>query len=315
MVHYAADLNCADEDGETALHLTLHRLNSWRADDSTEPAAARADDISEAATAGAVAGVSAAAANTAIPATEAGLGVAVAEGVSEGIAASIGAGAAAAATNAVREVLDKYPVIESIMAGFPEGTSIWLGVACLLVQRGASVTALNSRGVSPLQSVTDLTVLQAIQAYTVADAATGAINNSTRLDLDMKALDLAAESLRSTVLLDSQPNITMESLHPSSSSATCAFPSLPPPLPPMNPTQFSAAGVSSTNPFMSGSVAPCVPPLHRSTSQPASPARFAAGASAASAALTTAPLPSSTSQPASPAHAAAAQQVNFLGNI
>lgn len=262
-VHHEADLSCADEDGETALHLTLHRLNQpgGGVEDGVDhhyqqhlhhsrgdaPSAATVDSLPLSATGGA----------------------------SEESASGIN---------------DNTPVLDSIMLGLTEDCSTWLGVACLLVQRGASVTAVNSRRVSPLQSVSDLTVLQALQSYTVQDPSVpGALNNATRLDLDMKALDLAAESLRSAVLIDGHPNIAMDvypaSSAPGSSSGTS---SLPPVIPPAPTVPLPA-------------LPPSVPPHRSSSSQPASPARFTSSSVCSAAGGATAAAVTA-SQPASPAH-------------
>ena len=227
IVHYGADLNCQDEDGETALHLTLHKLNQQ----PSLPAQSSADST---------------------------------PGSDEAVA---GSSSDRTPHNPEAVVDDKTPVINNIMQNLPPNSSAWLGVACLLVQRGASVTVFNSRGVSPLQSVSDLAVLQALQSHAALDNAV--VSNATRMDLDMKALDLAAEGLRTVVLEEGGQSGPQDTI-PSSSALTA--PNFP-------PCSSSSSGLSSS---------------HRSTSQPASPAKFPRGCA------------SSASQPASPAHQAAA---------
>jgi ankyrin repeat protein len=99
VVHHNADVNRADEDGETALHLTLHKLNNLSQADVV--AGSRPDDA-------------------------------------------------------------HTTVINGLLQSLPSGSSVWLAVACLLVRKGASISALNARGVSPLQAVNDLSVVQVL---------------------------------------------------------------------------------------------------------------------------------------------------------
>ncbi|XP_018018518.1 E3 ubiquitin-protein ligase MIB2 [Hyalella azteca] len=166
-------------------------------------------------------------------------------------------------------------VINGLLQSLPSGSSVWLAVACLLVRKGASISALNARGVSPLQAVNDLSVVQALQCHSPEVAGAGGGSDTTRLDLDMKALDLAAESIRSTVLMDAHCNIGGGELGAASFGAS-SYESQQHPVPP-----------------------------HRSTSQPASPARFSS---------TTGSQPggfgAAASQPASPAHLALAAAMN-----
>ncbi|KAF2368488.1 Ankyrin repeat-containing domain [Trinorchestia longiramus] len=212
VAHHGADVNRPDEDGETALHLTLLKLNQ------PQPHA-----------------------------------------------------------EAPRPNDSHSPLIsEVIMASLPPGSSVWLAVACLLVRSGANISALNARGVSPLQSVTDLSVVQALQSFSpdVTSGSGAALSDTTRLDLDMKALDLAAESIRSTVVHEAHRNI-------GGSEAQQGATAL----------QYDA---------QQHPVAP-----HRSTSQPASPARFS-GAFSGPCQPAGGAAASSASQPASPAHVASA---------
>ncbi|KAL7645433.1 UNVERIFIED_CONTAM: hypothetical protein RMT77_003819 [Armadillidium vulgare] len=71
-----------------------------------------------------------------------------------------------------------------------------LAMACFLVQKGASLTAVNGKGKTPLDFINDTAAIDILQSYTEQSSAPTA---SVRLDMDLRALDLAAESLRPDV--------------------------------------------------------------------------------------------------------------------
>ncbi|XP_076044605.1 E3 ubiquitin-protein ligase mind bomb 2 isoform X4 [Oratosquilla oratoria] len=92
------------------------------------------------------------------------------------------------------------PVITQILEdlarqGFENNVS--LALACYLAQKGCSVTVANNRCKTPLDLINDTNTIDVLQRY-AAQASGG--NTSERLDMDLKALDIAAESVRSDML-------------------------------------------------------------------------------------------------------------------
>ncbi|XP_050691337.1 E3 ubiquitin-protein ligase MIB2-like isoform X2 [Eriocheir sinensis] len=87
------------------------------------------------------------------------------------------------------------PNITKILAdigqrGFKNNVS--LALACFLAQRGCSVTSANHRNKTPLDLINDTNTIDLLQSYT-PQAGGGSL---ARIEMDLKALDLAAESLR-----------------------------------------------------------------------------------------------------------------------
>ncbi|KAG0711656.1 E3 ubiquitin-protein ligase MIB2 [Chionoecetes opilio] len=87
------------------------------------------------------------------------------------------------------------PTISQILTdigqrGFKNNVS--LALACFLAQRGCTVTAANHRNKTPLDLINDTNTIDLLQSYT--PQAEGGI--TARMEMDLKALDLAAESLR-----------------------------------------------------------------------------------------------------------------------
>lgn len=74
--------------------------------------------------------------------------------------------------------------------GFENNVS--LALACYLAKKGCSVTVANIRSKTPLDLINDTNTIDLLQSYTTQ--ASG--GNMARVDMDLKALDLAAESIR-----------------------------------------------------------------------------------------------------------------------
>lgn len=86
------------------------------------------------------------------------------------------------------------PTITKILAdigqkGFKNNVS--LALACFLAQRGCSVTSANHRKKTPLDLINDTSTIDLLQSYTPQ-----AGGGNARIDMDIKALDLASEDLR-----------------------------------------------------------------------------------------------------------------------
>ncbi|KAK7069622.1 E3 ubiquitin-protein ligase mib2, partial [Halocaridina rubra] len=108
---------------------------------------------------------------------------------------------------------DHAPNINQIVSdisrrGFENNVA--LALACYLVQKGCTVTVANNRSKSPLDLINDTNTIDLLQSYT-AQAIGGSM---ARVDMDLKALDLAAESIRSGSLddasHDSSNNLVMQ---------------------------------------------------------------------------------------------------------
>ncbi|KAG7169704.1 E3 ubiquitin-protein ligase MIB2-like [Homarus americanus] len=84
--------------------------------------------------------------------------------------------------------------------GFENNVS--LALACYLAQKGCNVTVANNRSKTPLDLINDPNTIDLLQSYT-----TGASGGSmARVDMDLKALDLAAESIRRRSLDNLSPD-------------------------------------------------------------------------------------------------------------
>nr|XP_027212420.1 E3 ubiquitin-protein ligase MIB2-like isoform X1 [Penaeus vannamei] len=68
-----------------------------------------------------------------------------------------------------------------------------LAVACYLVQKGCSITVANSRSKTPLDLINDTNTIDLLQSYSTQASSA---DTMARVDMDLKALDLAAESIR-----------------------------------------------------------------------------------------------------------------------
>ncbi|KAK3857055.1 hypothetical protein Pcinc_025124 [Petrolisthes cinctipes] len=86
------------------------------------------------------------------------------------------------------------PIIMQILNDIRERgfKNVSLALACYLAQKGCSVTAANSRSKTPLDLINDTNTIDLLQSYTT-QASGGSL---ARVDMDLKALDLAAESIR-----------------------------------------------------------------------------------------------------------------------
>lgn len=121
---------------------------------------------------------------------------------------------------------DHAPTITQILSdisrrGFENNMS--LALACYLVQKGCSITVPNNRSKTPLDLINDTNTIDLLQSYT-AQAAGG---NMARVDMDLKALDLAAESIRcgsldetsqdssNSIAVQSQPQSLSQPVSPS----------------------------------------------------------------------------------------------------
>ncbi|XP_045602948.1 E3 ubiquitin-protein ligase MIB2 isoform X3 [Procambarus clarkii] len=85
---------------------------------------------------------------------------------------------------------------------------VLLALACYLAKKGCSVTVANIRSKTPLDLINDTNTIDLLQSYTT-QASGGSM---ARVDMDLKALDLAAESIRHRELDSPSPDNTSLSM-------------------------------------------------------------------------------------------------------
>ncbi|CAL4158048.1 unnamed protein product [Meganyctiphanes norvegica] len=124
------------------------------------------------------------------------------------------------------------PTIAQIMSdissrGFENNIS--LALACYLVQRGCSVSAANNRAKTPLDLINDTRTIDLLNNYTAQAA------GLARVDMDLKALDLAAESIRQQSEPEQPSTSRTHSNNLQQSSDNQPVSPAKPPLPPRTP--------------------------------------------------------------------------------
>ena len=137
-----------------------------------------------------------------------------------------------------------------------------LSMTCYLAQKGGNITAVNGKGKTPLDLINDSATVDILQCYTEQTVQ----GSMARIDMDLKALDLAAESLRSSG--NTEGTIKGDIVGAGTSgvkAAAAAAPALPP-----RASEWGGGGSGSGQ---------ASPRRITSYSQPASPAHQAAQSS------------------------------------